>query len=100
MYSALIGTVFVSAVSLLSKRIKTSFIRPLFLEHRNRMVGPIIKLLIAATVIFILWLIIYISRGAFAGLVYRFVTPIMAMFNAVRKGKEKPFVHSFVVHFI
>lgn len=63
------------------------------------MVGPVVKLicLIAATVIFILWLIICISGRDFAGFLYRFVKPIMAMFDAVRKGEEKPFVHSFVI---
>jgi hypothetical protein len=66
------------------------------------MVGPVVKLLllIAATVILILWLIIGIPGSAFAGLLYGFLAPIMATFDAVGEGKEKPFVHCFVVHFI
>jgi hypothetical protein len=66
------------------------------------MVGPVVKLLllIAATVILILWLIIGIPGSAFAGLLYGFLAPIMATFDAVGEGKEKPFVHCFVVRFI
>ncbi|KQJ83214.1 uncharacterized membrane protein At3g27390 [Brachypodium distachyon] len=65
---------------------------------RTKMVGPVVKLLllIAATVILILWLIVTIPGSAFAGLVYGFLAPIMATFDAVGEGKEKPFVHCFV----
>ena len=61
--------------------------------------GPVVKLLllIAATTILIIWLIIGIPGSIFAGLVYGFLAPIMATFGAVGEGKEKPFVHCFVV---
>ena len=61
--------------------------------------GPVVKflLLIAATAILIVWLIIGIPGSVFAGLVYGFLAPIMATFEAVGEGKEKPFVHCFVV---
>ncbi|KAL6650922.1 hypothetical protein ACP70R_009847 [Stipagrostis hirtigluma subsp. patula] len=65
---------------------------------RTKLAGPVVKLLllIAATVILILWLIVGIPGSAFAGLVYGFLAPIMATFGAVGEGKEKPFVHCFV----
>lgn len=63
--------------------------------------GPVVKLLllIAATAVLIIWLIIGIPGSLFAGLVYGFLAPIMATFDAVGEGKEKPFVHCFVVRF-
>lgn len=65
---------------------------------RTRMVGPVVKLLllIAATVILILWLIIGIPGSALAGLLYGFLAPFMATFDAVGEGKDKTFVHCFV----
>jgi len=62
-------------------------------------VGPVVKLLllIAATAVLIVWLTIGIPGSVFAGLVYGFLAPIMATFDAVGEGKEKPFVHYFVV---
>ncbi|CAN6268296.1 unnamed protein product [Urochloa humidicola] len=65
---------------------------------RTKLVGPVVKflLLIAATVILIIWLIVGIPGSVFAGLVYGFLAPIMATFGAVGEGKEKPFVHCFV----
>ena len=63
--------------------------------------GPVVKLLllIAATAVLIVWLTIGIPGSVFAGLVYGFLAPIMATFDAVGEGKEKPFVHCFVVSF-
>lgn len=68
---------------------------------RTKLVGPVVKLLllIAATAVLIIWLIIGIPGSIFAGLVYGFLAPIMATFDAVGEGKEKPFVHCFVVSF-
>ncbi|EES11014.1 hypothetical protein BDA96_06G138500 [Sorghum bicolor] len=65
---------------------------------RTKLVGPVVKLLllIAATAVLIIWLIIGIPGSVFAGLVYGFLAPIMATFDAVGEGKEKPFVHCFV----
>lgn len=65
---------------------------------RTKLVGPVVKLLllIAATAVLIIWLIIGIPGSIFAGLVYGFLAPIMATFDAVGEGKEKPFVHCFV----
>ncbi|KAL5675487.1 hypothetical protein ACJX0J_011618, partial [Zea mays] len=64
----------------------------------TKLVGPVVKLLllIAATAVLIIWLIIGIPGSIFAGLVYGFLAPIMATFDAVGEGKEKPFVHCFV----
>jgi hypothetical protein len=68
---------------------------------RTKLVGPVVKLLllIAATAVLIIWLIIGIPGSIFAGLVYGFLAPIMATFDAVGEGKEKTFVHCFVVSF-
>uniref|UniRef100_A0A453C8T1 Steroid nuclear receptor ligand-binding n=1 Tax=Aegilops tauschii subsp. strangulata TaxID=200361 RepID=A0A453C8T1_AEGTS len=65
---------------------------------RTRMVGPVVKLLllVAATVILILWLIVGIPGSVLAGLLYGFLAPIMATFDAVGEGKENTFVHCFV----
>ncbi|KAL5660596.1 hypothetical protein ACJX0J_027721, partial [Zea mays] len=65
---------------------------------RTKLVGPVVKLLllIAATAVLIIWLIIGIPGSIFAGLVYGFLAPIMATFDVVGEGKEKPFVHCFV----
>ncbi|CAN6232328.1 unnamed protein product [Urochloa humidicola] len=65
---------------------------------RTKMVGPIVKvlLLIAATVILVLWLIIGIMGSILAGLGYGFLAPAMATFDAVGEGKEKPLVHCFL----
>ncbi|KAL6634054.1 hypothetical protein ACP70R_026725 [Stipagrostis hirtigluma subsp. patula] len=65
---------------------------------RTKMVGPVVKLLllIAVTVILVLWLIVGIVGSILAGLSYGFLAPIMATFDAVGEGKEKPFVHCFV----
>ncbi|KAM3368153.1 hypothetical protein ACQJBY_016608 [Aegilops geniculata] len=65
---------------------------------RTRMVGPVVKLLllVAATVIMILWLIVGIPGSILAGLLYGFLAPIMATFDAVGEGKENTFVHCFV----
>ena len=65
------------------------------------MVGPVVKLLllIAATVVLFLWLIIGVAGSILAGLAYGFLAPVMATFDAVGEGKEKPFVHCFVVSF-
>ncbi|KAL6838902.1 hypothetical protein ACP4OV_031338 [Aristida adscensionis] len=67
-------------------------------QGRTKLVGPVVKLLllIAASAILILWLIVGIPGSVFAGLVYGFLAPIMATFDAVGEGKEKPFVHCFV----
>jgi hypothetical protein len=59
-----------------------------------------IALLIAATAVLIMWVIIAISGNVFAGLVYGFLAPIMAPFDALGQGKEKPFVHCVVVSFL
>lgn len=66
------------------------------------MVGPVVKLLllVAATVILILWLIVGIPGSVLAGLLYGFLAPIMATFDAVGEGKENTFVHCFVVNFL
>ncbi|VAH33480.1 unnamed protein product [Triticum turgidum subsp. durum] len=65
---------------------------------RTRMVGPVVKLLllVAATVVMILWLIVGIPGSILAGLLYGFLAPIMATFDAVGEGKENTFVHCFV----
>ncbi|CAN6273344.1 unnamed protein product [Urochloa humidicola] len=65
---------------------------------RTKMVGPVVKvlLLIAATVILVLWLIIGIMGSILAGLGYGFLAPAMATFDAVGEGKEKPLVHCFL----
>lgn len=72
-----------------------------FLGGRTKLVGPVVKLLllIAATAVLITWLVIGIPGSLLAGLVYGFLAPIMATFDAVGEGKEKPFVHCFVVSF-
>ena len=74
---------------------------PPFSWGRTKLVGPVVKLLllIAATAVLIVWLTIGIPGSVFAGLVYGFLAPIMATFDAVGEGKEKPFVHCFVVSF-
>ncbi|CAN6238540.1 unnamed protein product [Urochloa humidicola] len=65
---------------------------------RTKMVGPVIKLLllIAATVILVLWLIIGVTGSILAGLAYGFLAPAMATFDAVGEGKEQPLVHCFL----
>jgi hypothetical protein len=65
------------------------------------LVGLVVKLLvlIAATAVLILWLIVGIPGSVLAGLLYGFLAPIMATFGAVGEGKEKPFIHCFVVDF-
>lgn len=70
-----------------------------FYECRTKMVGPVVKLLllIALTVILVLWLIIGIVGSILAGLAYGFLAPAMATFDAVGEGKEKPLVHCFLV---
>ncbi|PWZ20855.1 putative membrane protein [Zea mays] len=68
------------------------------LSATTKLVGPMVKLLllIVATAVLIIWLIIGIPRSIFAGLVHGFLAPIMATFDAIAEGKEKPFVHCFV----
>lgn len=70
-------------------------------ESRTKMVGPVVKLLflIAATVVLVLWLIIGVVGSILAGLAYGFLAPVMATFDAVGEGKEKPLVHCFLVQF-
>ncbi|PAN06858.1 hypothetical protein PAHAL_1G293300 [Panicum hallii] len=65
---------------------------------RTKMVGPVVKLLllIAVTVILVLWLIIGIMGSILAGLAYGFLAPAMATFDAVGEGKEKPLLHCFL----
>lgn len=48
----------------------------------------------------ILWLIVGIPGSVLAGLLYGFLAPIMATFDAVGEGKENTFVHCFVVNFL
>jgi hypothetical protein len=73
----------------------------LFLGGRTKLAGPVVKLLllISATAVLILWLIVGIPGSVLAGLLYGFLAPIMATFGTVGEGKEKPFVHCFVVDF-
>ncbi|RLM80671.1 putative membrane protein [Panicum miliaceum] len=65
---------------------------------RTKMVGPVVKLLllIAVTVILVLWLIMGIMGSILAGLAYGFLAPAMATFDAVGEGKEKPLLHCFL----
>ncbi|KAL6899661.1 hypothetical protein ACP4OV_006319 [Aristida adscensionis] len=65
---------------------------------RTKMAGPVVKflLLIAVTLTLVLWLIVGIVGSILAGLSYGFLAPVMATFDAVGEGKEKPFVHCFV----
>ncbi|CAM0945398.1 unnamed protein product [Alopecurus aequalis] len=65
---------------------------------RTKLVGPVVKLLllISASGILVLWLIVGIVGSVLAGLVYGFLAPVMATFDAVGEGKERPLVHCFV----
>ncbi|XP_062219534.1 uncharacterized membrane protein At3g27390-like isoform X2 [Phragmites australis] len=65
---------------------------------RTKMVGPVVQLLllISVTVILVLWLIVGIVGSILVGLAYGFLAPVMATFDAVGEGKEKPLVHCFV----
>jgi hypothetical protein len=59
--------------------------------------GPVVKmlLLISAPVILSLWLFIGVIGSGLAGLAYGFLAPVMATFDAVGEGKERPEVHCF-----
>jgi hypothetical protein len=72
----------------------------LFYEGRTKLVGPVVKLLllISASGILVLWLIVGIVGSVLAGLAYGFLAPVMATFDAVGEGKERPLVHCFVVY--
>ena len=72
----------------------------LFYEGRTKLVGPVVKLLllISASGILVLWLIVGIVGSVLAGLFYGFLAPVMATFDAVGEGKERPQVHCFVVY--
>ncbi|XP_051193981.1 uncharacterized membrane protein At3g27390 isoform X1 [Lolium perenne] len=65
---------------------------------RTKLVGPVVKLLllISASGILVLWLIVGIVGSVLAGLAYGFLAPVMATFDAVGEGKERPLVHCFV----
>ncbi|KAL5208895.1 hypothetical protein ABZP36_033330 [Zizania latifolia] len=65
---------------------------------RTKLVGPVVKLLllVTASVILVLWLMVGIVGSILAGLVYGFLAPVMATFDAVGEGKERPLVHCFV----
>ncbi|XP_040377207.1 uncharacterized membrane protein At3g27390 isoform X2 [Oryza brachyantha] len=65
---------------------------------RSKLVGPVVKLLLllAASVVLVLWLILGIVGSVLAGLVYGFLAPVMATFDAVGEGKERPLYHCFV----
>lgn len=65
---------------------------------RSKLVGPVVKLLllISASGILVLWLIVGIVGSVIAGLVYGFLAPVMATFDAVGEGKERPLVHCLV----
>lgn len=65
---------------------------------RTKLVGPIVKLLllVTASVILVLWLIVGIVGSILTGLAYGFLAPVMATFDAVGEGKERPLVHCFV----
>lgn len=65
---------------------------------RSKLVGPVVKLLllVAASVILVLWLIVGIVGSVLIGVVYGFLAPVMATFDAVGEGKERPLYHCFV----
>lgn len=62
--------------------------------------GPVVKLLLLISVsgILVLWLIVGVVGSVLAGLAYGFLAPVMATFDAVGEGKERPLVHCFVVY--
>jgi hypothetical protein len=63
-------------------------------------VGPVVKLLlllIGVPVLLVLWLIVGIIGSILAGLGYGFLAPVMATFDAIGEGKEKPLIHYFLV---
>jgi hypothetical protein len=64
---------------------------------RTKLMGPVVKLLllISAPVILSLWLFIGVIGSGLAGLAYGFLAPVMATFDAVGEGKERPEVHCF-----
>ena len=65
---------------------------------RTKLVGPVVKLLLLISVsgILVLWLIVGIVGSVLAGLAYGFLAPVMATFDALGEGKERPLVHCFV----
>lgn len=66
------------------------------------MVGPVVKLLllIVATAVLVIWLIIGVVGSILAGLAYGFLAPVMATFDAIGEGKEKPLVHCFLYNLL
>ncbi|KAK5835750.1 hypothetical protein F383_18940 [Gossypium arboreum] len=64
---------------------------------RTKLLGPFLKVFICVflPVVLILWVVVGIVGSSIGGLLYGFLSPIFATFDAVGKGKTNVFVHCF-----
>ncbi|MBA0842295.1 hypothetical protein Goarm_002130 [Gossypium armourianum] len=67
------------------------------IKGETKLLGPFLKLFICVflPVVLILWVVVGIVGSSIGGVLYGFLSPIFATFDAVGKGKTNVFVHCF-----
>jgi hypothetical protein len=73
-----------------------------FCEGRTKQLGAVLKLVVSIGICaaLVVWPVAGILGSILAGIVYGFLAPVMATFDAVGEGKSNQFLHCFVVHFL
>ncbi|MBA0601269.1 uncharacterized membrane protein At3g27390 [Gossypium raimondii] len=100
------GIVFCPLICLIITIVNSSIILGLLPFHgywtcysivRTKLLGPFLKLFICVflPVVLILWVVVGIVGSSIGGVLYGFLSPIFATFDAVGKGKTNVFVHCF-----